>query len=54
MTNPSDALHSFQEALLDGRITLQRGAVYPNLYVYRDVPEPGKSRITYVRLDKPP
>lgn len=51
MTDPTTALNSFQEALLKGVIPLQQCNVYSDLYVYRDVPAPNVSRITYVRLE---
>jgi hypothetical protein len=50
MTDPAEALASFQEALLAGEIRLQRGAVDPDLYVYADRPN-GMPRLTYVRLE---
>jgi hypothetical protein len=45
-----DAMVSFQQALLDDEIRLQRGALDPDIFVYADKPV-GVSRITYVRLD---
>jgi hypothetical protein len=51
MIDPSNALHSFQKELLNGRIQLQCGTVYPDLYVYHDEPEIGKFRFTYVQLE---
>jgi len=50
MTNPAEALVSFQEALLAGEIRLQRCVVDPNLYVFADRPN-GMPRLTYVRLE---
>ena len=50
MTDPSDAMTSFQEALRLGEIPLRPGAVDPELYVFADNPM-GSSRLTYVRLD---
>jgi hypothetical protein len=52
MTNPMDALVSFQQALLRGEISLRAGELDPDLYVHADNPAPGVSRITYVRLDR--
>jgi hypothetical protein len=49
MTDPSGALVSFQQALLDGEIQLQHGAIDPELFVYVDRPS-GLPRFTYVRL----
>lgn len=49
MTDPSDALNSFQHALLNGRIELQRGSIDPELFVHVDHPN-GKPRFAYVRL----
>jgi hypothetical protein len=51
MTDPSDALQSFQQALLLGGIQLQqRGELDKDLYVYVDAPD-GQRRFTYVRLE---
>jgi ribosomal protein S18 acetylase RimI-like enzyme len=50
MTDPFDGLVSFQQALLDGEINLQAGALDPNLFLHVDRPE-GVLRLTYVRLD---
>jgi len=51
MTDPTDALVSFQQALLDGEIRLQRGELDPDIFVHTDKPTPDVVRITYVRLD---
>jgi len=51
MTNPTDALVSFQQALLDGEIRLQRGELDPDIFVHTDRPTPDVVRITYVKLD---
>jgi hypothetical protein len=52
MTDPSDALVSFQQVLLSGSpITLQKGALDPDLFVHLDQPG-GLTRFTYVRLDR--
>ncbi len=51
MTDPHDALISFQEALLAGEIDLSRGAVDRDLYVHKDGPAPGEHRLSYVRLE---
>jgi hypothetical protein len=51
MTDPMDALLSFQQALLRGEICLRAGELDPNLYVHADNPAPGVTRISYVRLD---
>jgi hypothetical protein len=51
MTDPMNALVSFQQALLDGEIRLQPGALDRDIFVHADKPAPGVSRITYVRLD---
>jgi len=51
MTNPIEALNSFQEALLEGKILLQPGDLYPDLYLTHDEPVPGKFRFTYLRLE---
>jgi hypothetical protein len=49
MTDPSDALKSFQQALVDGQIQLQRGQIDPELFVHLDRPN-DQPRFTYVRL----
>jgi RimJ/RimL family protein N-acetyltransferase len=50
MTDPSNALQSFQQALLHGEIQLQPGVLDRNIYVYVDHPN-GDRRLTYVRLE---
>ena len=50
MTDPLNALQSFQQALLRGEIQPQRGVLDKNIYVYVDQPE-GETRFTYVRLE---
>lgn len=51
MTDPTQALQSFQGALKSGLITnLQRGALDPKIYVHLDEPN-GLPRFTYVRLE---
>jgi RimJ/RimL family protein N-acetyltransferase len=50
MTDPLNALQSFQQALLRGEIELQRGVLDTDLYVYVDKPN-GQPRFTYVRLN---
>jgi hypothetical protein len=42
---------SFQQALLDGEIRLQRGVLDPDIFVHADRPTPDAMRLTYVRLD---
>jgi RimJ/RimL family protein N-acetyltransferase len=51
MTDPSDALESFQQALRDGGIQLQRGDIDPELFVHLDR-QNGKARFTYFRLQR--
>jgi hypothetical protein len=51
MTDPFDALQSFQQALVDGEIDLQRGQIDPELFVHLDHPN-GQPRFTYVRLQR--
>jgi hypothetical protein len=51
MTDPTDALMSFQQAFLDGEIRLQRAELDPDLFVFADTPGPGLYRYSYVRLD---
>jgi hypothetical protein len=51
MTDPSDALTSFQQALLDDEIdNLRAGELDPNIFLHVDHPT-GAPRFTYVRLD---
>ena len=50
ITDPYQALVSFQQALVLGNIELQPGAIDPELFVARDAPN-GRMRLTYVRLD---
>lgn len=52
MTDPTDGLVSFQHALLNGEIQLQRGQLDPEIFVHLDEPTPGTHRFTYVRLDR--
>jgi len=52
MTDPTDGMVSFQQALLDGEIDLRPGELDPDLFVHVDNPAPGVVRITYVRLDR--
>jgi hypothetical protein len=49
MTDPSDALRSFQQAFIDGEMQLRRGEIDPELFVHVDRPQ-GETRFTYVRL----
>lgn len=51
MTDPYQALISFQQALVLGNIDLRPCALDPKLYVFPDKPE-GRMRLTYVRLDE--
>lgn len=53
MTDPSDALASFQQALDDGHIHLRRGELDPDIFLYADKIN-GHARFTYVWLDKRP
>jgi hypothetical protein len=50
MTDPSQAMQSFQQALRHGGIQLQPGVLDSEIYVYFDQPN-GGSRFTYVRLE---
>lgn len=49
MPNMSKALKSFQEALLQGQLQLQRGTLDQDLWVHLDRPA-RQIRLTYVRL----
>ena len=49
MTDPTNALQSFQRALLQGEIQLQPGVLDKGIHVYFDRPKGGR-RFTYVRL----
>jgi hypothetical protein len=44
MTDPFDALTSFQQALANGEIDLQAGELDPDLFVYVDVGEHASAR----------
>jgi hypothetical protein len=50
MTDPFAALQSFQEAFANGALSLERGAIDPELFIHVDHPN-GSTRFTYVRLD---
>lgn len=50
MTDPTDSLKSFQKALDDGELRLQRGELDPDLFVFADRPE-GETRMTYARIE---
>lgn len=50
MTDPSNALQSFQKEYRRCNIKLQRGALDPDLYVYVDKLD-GETRFTYVKLE---
>jgi hypothetical protein len=50
MTDPSNALQSFQQEYLRGRIQLQRGVLDQDLYLHVDNPN-GETRFTYVKLE---
>jgi hypothetical protein len=52
MTDPSEAMKSFQHALAAGQISLQKGELDQSLYVHVDQPN-GLARFTYVRLSGP-
>lgn len=51
MTDPADALASFQEMLPLGILQLFNGERDPTLRVHRDEPSPGTQRLTYVHLE---
>jgi RimJ/RimL family protein N-acetyltransferase len=50
MTDPGNALDSFQKVFSDGRIKLQKGSLDSDLYLFYDAPK-GTPRFTYVRLE---
>jgi hypothetical protein len=50
MTDPSHALESFQDALLNGEIKIQVGDLHHDVFVLADSPT-GIPRLTYVRLN---
>jgi hypothetical protein len=50
MTDPADALQSFQQAFERGEIRVRAGTVDPHLHLFADESD-GQSRLTYVRLD---
>lgn len=49
MTNPHDALLSFQKALANNAVQLQKCALYDDLYVHLDRPM-GNERFTYALI----
>jgi hypothetical protein len=51
MTDPFDALTSFQQAYLNGEISLQAGELDPDLFLHVDHPT-GVPRFAYVRFDR--
>jgi hypothetical protein len=51
MTDPFDSLISFQRALSEGEMQVQRGAIDSKLFVHVDQPE-GTARFTYVYLQR--
>jgi GNAT acetyltransferase-like protein len=52
MTDPSNALQSFQQGLPQLRKRLRPGVLDPNLYLYVENPGGGgQGRLTYVRLE---
>ena len=51
MTDPTDALISFQQALLANEIELTGGETDPTIFAFLDHPN-GEIRITYVTLEK--
>lgn len=50
MIDPSIPLQSFQDALSEGLLTLERGRVDPSIFVHIDKAG-GKTRFTYVQLE---
>ncbi|WP_235499626.1 GNAT family protein [Frateuria sp. Soil773] len=50
MTDPYAALTSFQQALSQGEIAVQPGALNPDVFVHADQPN-GEMRLTYVQVD---
>lgn len=50
MTDPSNALRSFQDVLLRGGIQLRRCVLHPDMYVYADRAN-GRARFTYVTFE---
>jgi len=52
MTDPTDGLVSFQQALLNGEIDLQRGELDREVFVHFDQPTASTNRFTYVKLDR--
>ena len=51
MTDPHDSLPSFQRALRDGELIVQKGALDRELIVHLDHPAPRVNRMTYAKLD---
>ncbi len=50
MTDPTDSLTAFQQALRDGELSLRPGELDKTLFVHADRPQ-GVSRMTYAWLD---
>lgn len=51
MIDPMDTLTAFQAAYSEGIITLQKGAIYPDVMVHLDEPAPGVMRFTHVIIE---
>lgn len=50
MTDPFEALTSFQQALENGTVAVQRGELDPEIFVHVDRPN-GNMRLSYVRIE---
>lgn len=50
LTDPTPAMVSFQQAILDGEISLQRAALDRDVFVYMDQLPDSETRFTYGRM----
>jgi hypothetical protein len=52
ITDPTTAMVSFQKAILDGEISLQRAALDRDVFVYMDQLPSGETRFAYARMSE--
>jgi hypothetical protein len=51
ITDPTPAMVSFQQAIVDGEISLQRAALDHDVFVYMDQLSSGETRFAYARMN---
>jgi hypothetical protein len=51
LTDPTPAMASFQQAVRDGEVALQRAALDRDVFVYMDRLPGGQTRFAYARMD---